>query len=156
MLLCALLAFALVFVLLVLGPHMTTWVSAAVGHPTLVTWVWWVAQWPILLFGLLTTFAVVLYLGPNVVPPRWSFITPGAVFAVVVWLAASGAFAIYTSGFASYNKVWGSLAAVIVMLTWLWLGALALIVGGEINAETQRSRDLRRAGPDSVAPPATG
>lgn len=146
MLLCAVVSFVLVFVLLVLGPHMTDWVGSATGHPTLVTWAWWIAQWPILVFGLLTTFAMILYLGPNVVPPRWSFITPGAVFAVTVWLLASGGFAFYTSGFASYNKVWGSLAAVIVMLTWLWLGALALIVGGEINAEAQRSRELRRSG----------
>jgi membrane protein len=107
-------------------------------------WVWWTAQWPILLLGLLTMFAVVLYLGPNIVPPRWEFVTPGALLAVVVWLAASGGFAFYTSRFASYNKTWGSIAAVIIMLTWLWLSALALLVGGEINAETQRSRDYRR------------
>ena len=59
-------------------------------------------------------------------------------------VAASGAFAYYTSQFASYNKTWGSLAAVIIMLTWLWLSALALLIGGEINAETQRSRELRQ------------
>jgi membrane protein len=66
------------------------------------------------------------------------------VFAVIVWLAASGAFAFYTSRFASYNKTWGSLAAVIIMLTWLWLSALALLLGAEINAETERSRLLRQ------------
>jgi membrane protein len=144
MILCAVVSFALVFVLLILGPHMTTWVGSALGNTTLVTWVWWIAQWPILLFGLLTAFAIILYLAPNVVPPRWQFITPGAVFAVIVWLAASGAFAYYTSQFASYNKTWGSLAAVIIMLTWLWISALALLIGGEINAEAQRSRELRQ------------
>ena len=80
------------------------------------------------------------------VPPRWQFITPGAVFAVVVWLVASAAFAFYASQFASYNKTWGSLSAVIIMLTWLWLSALALLIGGEINAEAHRSRDLRQRG----------
>src|SRR5919197_471381 len=132
-------------VLLILGPQMTEWVGSAVGNTTAVTWVWWTAQWPILLVGLLTIFAIVLYLAPNVVPPRWQFVTPGAVFAVVVWLASSGAFAFYASRFASYNKTWGSLAAVIIMLTWLWLSALALLVGGEINPEAYRSRELRRA-----------
>jgi membrane protein len=147
MILCAVVSFALVFVLLILGPHMTTWVGSAVGHQSAVTWVWWVAQWPILLAGLLTAFAITLYLAPNVIPPTWRFVTPGAVFAVIVWLAASGAFAFYTSRFASYNKTWGSLAAVIIMLTWLWLSALALLLGAEINAETERSRLLRqRAG----------
>ena len=67
--------------------------------------------------------------------------------AVVVWLVASGLFAVYVSMFGSYNKAWGSLAAVIVMLTWLWLSALAVLLGAEINAETQRSRELRQGKP---------
>jgi membrane protein len=147
MITAGLVAFALVFVLLILGPYMADWVGSGVGHRSAVTWVWWIAQWPILVLGLLTAFAVVLHLGPNVVPRSWKFITPGSVFAVAVWLAASGAFAVYTSHFASYNKAWGSLAAVIVLLTWLWISALALLVGGEINAEVERSRQLRSAGP---------
>jgi membrane protein len=147
MILCAVVSFALVFCLLILGPHMTTWVGAAIGNTTLVTWGWWIAQWPILIFGLLTAFAVTLYLAPNVSPPTWRFISPGAIFAVIVWLAASGLFALYTSQFASYNKTWGSLAAVIIMLTWLWLSALALLRGAEINAEAQRSRELRQGKP---------
>jgi membrane protein len=147
MILCAVVSFALVFCLLILGPHMTTWVGAAIGNTTLVTWGWWIAQWPILIFGLLTAFAVTLYLAPNVSPPTWRFISPGAIFAVIVWLAASGLFALYTSQFASYNKTWGSLAAVIIMLTWLWLSALALLLGAEINAEAQRSRELRQGKP---------
>jgi membrane protein len=147
MITASVIAFALVFGLLVLGPVMTGWIGSLVGNTTVVTWVWWVAQWPILIVGLLAMFAVVLYLGPNVVPPRWKLVTPGAVFALVVWLAASAAFAFYTSRFSSYNKAWGSLAAVIIMLTWLWLSALALLLGGEINAETERSRELRRGEP---------
>jgi membrane protein len=145
---CAVVSFALVFVLLILGPHASTWVGDAVGNVTVVRWVWWTAQWPILLVGLLTMFAIVLYLAPNVVPRKWQFVTPGAIFAVVVWLAASGLFAVYTSNFASYNKTWGSLAAVIVMLTWLWISALALLIGGEINAELDRCRALN---PDTAA-----
>ena len=63
----------------------------------------------------------------------------------MVWLAASGLFAVYVSVFGSYNKAWGSLAAVIIMLTWLWLSALALLLGAEVNAEAERSRELRKA-----------
>jgi membrane protein len=139
---CTAVAFALVVVFLILGPHVSTWVGDAIGNTTVVRWVWWTAEWPLLMLGLLTLFAVVLYLAPNVVPPKWQFITPGAVFAVVVWLVASGLFAVYTSNFSSYNKTWGSLAAVIIMLTWLWISSLALLVGGEINAELQRCRTL--------------
>jgi membrane protein len=140
------LAFVLVAVLLIMGPYMVGWIGSAVGDTTAVTWVWWVAQWPVLVAGMLAAFAVVLHLGPDVKPRSWRFVTPGSVFAVVVWLAASAAFSYYASRFASYNKTWGSLSAVIVLLTWLWLSALAVLVGGEINAEVERSRRLRQRG----------
>jgi membrane protein len=144
---CAFVAFALMLGLLVLGPFLSEWIGRAVGMESLVSWLWWVAQWPVLLFGLLTVFATVLYLGPNVDHPRWRFVTPGSLFAVAVWLAVSGLFAVYTSMFDSYNKAWGSLATVIVMLTWLWLTAIALLLGAEINVEAERSRELRQGLP---------
>jgi membrane protein len=140
-------AFLLVFGLLVLGPVMSGWIGSALDIEGLMGWLWWVAQWPVLLVGLLAVFATVLYLGPNVDHPRWRFITPGSIFAVVVWLVASGLFAVYTSMFDTYNKTWGSFAAVIVMLTWLWVTGIALLLGAEINAETERSRELREGQP---------
>ncbi|HEX4324563.1 MAG TPA: YhjD/YihY/BrkB family envelope integrity protein, partial [Gaiellaceae bacterium] len=85
--------------------------------------------------------------GPDVKPRSWKFVTPGSAVTVVLWLAVSGAFAFYTSSFGSYNKTWGSLAAVIIMLTWLWLAAIALLLGAEINAEAERSRELREGRP---------
>jgi membrane protein len=142
-----LVAFALVFGLLVMGPALSGWIGDAVGLEAVLKWVWWLAQWPVLIVGLLLAFATVLYLGPNVEHPKWHFVTPGSVFAVVVWLLVSGLFAVYTAMFASYNKAWGSLAAVIIMLTWLWLTGLALLVGAEINAEAERSRELREGQP---------
>ena len=139
-----LIAFALVFGLLVLGPALSGWIGKAVGMEAALKWVWWVAQWPVLIVGLLGAFAIVLYVGPNVDLPRWQFITPGSLFALITWLLVSGLFAVYTANFASYNKAWGSLAAVIVMLTWLWLAGCALLLGAEINAEAERSRELRQ------------
>jgi membrane protein len=149
-------AVLLVFGLLVLGPHLTTWIGNTVGNESLVTWIWWTAQWPILLAGLLIAFAGILYLGPNVDHPRWSFLSFGAALAIVLFLLLSGAFAFYVSQFASYNKSWGSLSAVVVMLTWLWLAGVALLFGAEVNAEAERSRELRRGEPAEVelqAPP---
>ena len=143
MLAALLLAFALVFGLLVLGPHISRWIGDASGFESFFSWIWWSAQWPILLFGLLLAFTAILYLGPNTGENKASLITLGSLVAVLLWLLASGAFAVYVSMFGSYNKAWGSLAAVIIMLTWLWLSALALLFGAEINAEARRTRALR-------------
>jgi membrane protein len=141
-------AFLLVAVLLIFGPPIERFVAAHAGPLSgAVGWIWWIAEWPILVVGLLAAFATLLYLGPDVAHPRWRFITPGSVLATIIWLAASGAFALYTSAFGSYNKTWGSLAAVIIMLTWLWLAAIALLLGAEINAEAERSRELREGRP---------
>jgi membrane protein len=137
-------AFALVAVLLMFGPVVESAISRHVGPAGIVvTILWWVLQWPVLLCGLLVAFAALLYLGPDVEHPKWEFLTPGSLIAAVLWIAASGLFAVYTATFASYNKTWGSLAAVIVMLTWLWITGMALLLGAEINAEAERSRSLR-------------
>jgi membrane protein len=137
-------AFLLVAAFLILGPHIEKWVGNALGIEGMLKYIWWAAQWPLLVGGLLAAFATLLWLGPDVDHSRWRYITPGSLLAVVIWLAASGAFAVYTAEFASYNKTWGSLSAVIVMLTWLWLTGLALLFGAEVNAEVERSRELRR------------
>ena len=150
-------AFLLIFGLLVLGPLVSKWIGSALDIEGVIGWIWWIAQWPLLIGGLLVAFATVLYLGPNVEHRRWQFITPGSVVAVVMWLIASGLFAVYTSMFGSYNKTWGTLAAVIVMLTWLWLTGLALLFGAEVNAEAERSRELRQgqtAAADQIQAPA--
>jgi len=138
-------AFALAFGLLVIGPYLSGWIGDAVGIAAVTDWLWWTAQWPVLILGLLVAFAAILYLGPDVDHRRWQLLTSGTALAVVLWLLGSGAFALFVSQFGSYNKAWGSVAAVIVMLTWLWLSALALLFGAELNAEAERCRDRRRA-----------
>lgn len=146
----ALIGFALAFGVLVLGPQLSTWLGNALGAKTVTKIVWFVAEWPLLAAGLLFTFAALMRYAPNVKHPRWHFLSFGSVLALVVWLVASAAFAFYVSKFGSYNKTWGSLAAVVVMLTWLWLSAVALLLGAEINAEAERSRELRRGEPAEV------
>jgi membrane protein len=143
----ALLAFCLAFGLLVLGPQLSNWLGELLGLEREMGWVWWAGQWPLLVGGLFLCFAAMLYLGPNLEPPRWRFLTPGAVVAALLWLAASAGFSVYVSMFGSYEKTWGSLAAVVIMLIWLWLGGLALLFSAELNAEAERSRELRRGEP---------
>jgi membrane protein len=147
MLACLLLAFGLAFGLLVLGGPLSRWIGDALGAEELVSWLWWALQWPVLVGALLAAFAAVLYLGPNVEIRNWTFLTPGAWVALVVWLLASGLFALYVTYFGSYNKAWGSLAGVIIMLTWLWLSALALLFGAEVNAVADRDPTRRRGEP---------
>lgn len=135
-------AFVLVAVLLMFGPQVEKLIAAHIGPAgSVVDVLWWIVQWPILLGGLLAAFATVLYLGPDVEQRRWRFLTPGSLVAAVLWIAFSGLFAVYTAMFGSYNKTWGALSAVIVMLTWLWLTGMALLLGAEINAEVERSRE---------------
>jgi membrane protein len=139
-------AFALVAVLLIFGPVVEKAIASRAGSAgSTIDVAWWVAQWPILLAGLLVAFATVLFLGPDVEHRKWQFLTPGSLVAAVLWIAASGLFAVYTSMFGSYNKTWGTLSAVIVTLTWLWLTGMALLIGAEFNAEVERSRRLREA-----------
>jgi len=140
-------AVLLVGLLLIFGPFVQRFVGDLLGIEGALSWIWWSVQWPLLFLGLLTAFAVLHYFGPDVEHRRWEFVTPGSVVAVLGWLVASGGFAVYTSLFGSYNKAWGSFSAVIVTLTWLWLTAIALLFGGEVNAEVERSRELRQAKP---------
>ena len=143
MIVFALLGSLLAFGVLVLGPQLSTWLGKSVGAQTEVKIAWYVAEWPLLLAGLLIAFAGLMFLAPSVEHPRWQFLSVGAVTAIVIWLVASGAFAFYVGRFGSYNKTWGSLAAVVIMLTWLWLSSSALLLGAEINAEAERSREPR-------------
>ncbi len=148
-------AIALIVFLLILGPFAQRGAENLLGMESVLSWAWWVLQWPILISGLLVAFALLQYFGPDVEHRAWRFVTPGSVIAVVVWLAVSAGFAVYTGLFESYNKTWGSLSAVIVTLTWLWLTGLALLFGGEVNAEVERSRELLQGRPaeDGVVAP---
>src|ERR1700710_2944179 len=159
MIACLVLAAALVICFLVLGPVLSGEAGSALGLESAIGWVWWAVQWPILLLGLLTAFAAIYVLAPDVEHPRFNILAPGTVLAVIVWLVASAGFSVYVATFASYNKTWGSLAAVIVLMTWLWLSGVALLLGAEVNSEAERSRELRSGLPaedDLVARTASG
>ena len=144
--LCLVGSAGLVLGLLVLGPHLEHWVGDAIGSPTATAWRarWWTAQWPILIASLLFAFAVMLYLGPDVDQPTWKLVTPGAVASLVIWFVASAGFSFYASRFGSYDKTWGTMAAVVDHARLARSTSLALLFGAEINAEAQRLEERGR------------
>jgi membrane protein len=132
--------------LLIFGPVIERYLGNALGIQSSLKYLWWALQWPILIAGLLVAFETMYWLGPDLKRRRWRVLSPGSVVAVAVWLAVSGALAVYTAEFGSYNKTWGTLSAVIVTLIWLWLGGIALLFGAELNAELERKSPVGSAG----------
>jgi membrane protein len=105
--------------------------------------VWDIVKWPAMLLVVVFLVAVLYYATPNVKQPKFRWISVGAGLAIVVWVVASAAFGVYVANFGSYNKTYGSLAGVIILLLWLWLTNLALLFGAEVDAELERSRQLQ-------------
>jgi membrane protein len=107
-----------------------------------------ILRWPLLAVGLVVALSILYRYAPDRDRARWSWVAPGTIVATVVWVLASIGFSIYTSRFGSYGETYGSLGAVVVLMLWLLLSAVAIILGAEINAEAERQ--TRR---DSTDPP---
>ena len=115
---------------------------------------WGVIRWVASILGLVVLFAVFYYLGPNRESPRWTWISPGGVVAAVIWVAASLGFSFYVSNFGQgYGRTYGSLAGVVLLILWLYFSALAVLVGGELNAELERQAALKKQGGRHGRPP---
>ncbi len=94
-------------------------------------------RWPLLLVALLLALALLYRYGPSREKPQWKWVTPGSIFTAVVWLAGSMLFSWYVSSFGTYNETYGSLGAVIAFMVWMWLSATIVLVGAEINAQSE-------------------
>jgi membrane protein len=122
-------------------------VGSAVGvGPTAVT-VWGIVKWPVMLVVVMAMIAGLYYLSPNVRQPKLRWVSPGAVVAVLAWVAASAGFGVYVSHFNSYGKTYGTLGGVITFLVWMWISNLALLFGAELDSELERERELRKGLP---------
>ena len=138
---------ALVLVALVLTGPVAEQVGSAVGLSSAAVTVWNIAKWPVLLAMVLFMIALLYYSSLNAKLPGFKWVTPGSLLAIVVWLIASAAFAFYVANFGSYNKTYGALGGVVVFLVWLWITNVAILLGAELNAERERSRELERGIP---------
>jgi membrane protein len=135
----ALAVFVLVsFALVVAGPELADKVADSVGLGSAFRWTWKILQWPMVFALIVTGFGLVYYFAPDV-EQEWKWITPGAVFATVVWLVASLAFRWYVSAFANYQKTYGAIGAAIVALLWFYMSGIAILAGAEMNALIEHS-----------------
>jgi membrane protein len=126
-------------------------VGSVLGLGPVAVTAWDIAKWPVLLILVSVMFSILDWASPNAKQGlRW--VSPGGVLAVVVWLVASGLFALYIANFGHYNKVYGSLAGIIIFLIWMWISNVAVLLGAEFNAELQRGRAIAAGAPPDAEP----
>ena len=114
--------------------------------------VWDIAKWPLILVVVMAMFAILYWAAPNVKHPKFRWVSPGGVVGVILWIVASGAFALYVANFASYNRTYGALGGVIVFLVWLWITNIAVLLGAELDAELERERQIEAGHPEDEEP----
>ncbi|MET3977296.1 YihY/virulence factor BrkB family protein [Cellulosimicrobium sp. 4261] len=138
----------LVVASLVLSGPIARQVGELVGLGDTAIAVWQVAKWPVALLLVVILVALLYHLTPNIKQPKFRWVSPGAVLAILVWVVASAAFGLYLgSGLSSYGSTYGALGGIIIFLLWLWLTNLALLLGAELDAEVERSRELQSGMP---------
>ncbi len=115
-------------------------------------WLIWLGRWPALIAILMTGLAALYRFGPSRDDAQWKWVSPGAVFASGAWLLGSLLFSWYVASFEDYNKTYGALGAVIALLMWMWLSATIVLVGAELNSETERQtlRDTTEGPPRPI------
>jgi membrane protein len=138
---------AIVALALVLSGPIVGALGRSLGISDTVLTIWRFAKWPVLLGLVLVIFGVQYYTAPNarVTGVRW--VTGGAMLALVTWIVASIALALYAANFGSYDKTYGTLGGVVVFLIWLWVTNIAILLGAEFNAETERARQVETGVP---------
>jgi YihY family inner membrane protein len=137
--------------LIVSGP-VTDAVGDLIHAGGLARTVWSVAKWPVLAMIMMVLLSLLFWIAPNVRQPRFRWLTPGGVVALLAWVLASFGFGLYVANFGSYSTTYGSLGAAIAFLVWLYLSNSALMLGVQINAEVQRGRRLQAGDPDPEEP----
>jgi membrane protein len=145
------LAMIMLMALLAVGLVLTGPIVAAIAEPiglsgTAVD-VWNVAKWPVMAAIFILLVDLLYYASPNVKLRGFHWVTPGAIVAIVVWAIASALFAVYVANFGSYDKTYGTLAGLVILLLWLWITNLAILFGHQLNAERERSAEIDEGQP---------
>jgi membrane protein len=141
-----LMAALVVLSLIVTGPVASA-IGGAVGLGDAAVTAWNIAKWPVMLVVVMVMLAILYWPSPNAKQAGFRWVSPGSILAVAVWIVASGAFAFYVANFGSYNKTYGALGGVICFLVWMWITNVAVVLGAELNAETERAREIEAGVP---------
>jgi membrane protein len=131
-------------VLLVFGGTIGGALSRLLGLGDLGMTAWNILQWPVAVFFVLFSLALLYYLAPAV-QQRWYWVTPGSLVALVGWVAMSAGLRYYVGHFANYNATYGSIGGVILLMLWLYLTGIVLLLGAEINSEIENAAAERGA-----------
>ena len=138
---------ALVVVALIVSGPVAEAIGSAIGAGDAAVTVWDIVKWPVMLVVVVLMLAILYWAAPNAKPAGFRWISPGSVVAVLVWILASAGFAFYAANFGSYGATYGALGGVIVFLVWLWITNIAVLLGAELNTETERSREIEAGVP---------
>ncbi|HXD28262.1 MAG TPA: YihY/virulence factor BrkB family protein [Arthrobacter sp.] len=137
-----LLAVAMAILLVVSGPVAQA-IGDAVGLGETAVLVWNIAKWPVLVLFAVVLIALLYYGTPNVKQPKFRWLSLGSFLALVILAVATLGFFFYVSNFGNYNKTYGAIGGVIVLLLWIWIANLSLLLGAEFDAEMERGRELQ-------------
>ncbi|MDP9376482.1 MAG: YihY/virulence factor BrkB family protein [Actinomycetota bacterium] len=141
---------AIALTVVVSGPLAQT-VGNVIGLGDFAVTVFNIAKWPVIAIVFAVMIACLYYIGPNVKHPKFMWVSPGGIFAVVGWILASALFALYVTFFPA-NKAYGVLGGVIIFLTWLWISNVVILLGAEMNAEMEREKKIQEGLPASQEP----